>query len=73
MGHLGFSGYTFNASYGHFVILNSFFVIFMIIYSQAAKPISLIDCFDFTVSFFFNLDKFYVQRSEPGNLRLSAL
>ena len=55
MGHLDFSGYTFNALYCHFVILNSFFfVIVMIIYSQAAQlrnltmhryPIILIDVF----------------------------
>ena len=80
MGHLGYSGYTFNASYCHFVI-------FMIIYSQAVKLgnltfyrdilIILIDCFDFTICihchFFFNLDKFYVKRSEPDSLGLSAL
>ena len=27
----------------------------------------------YTVIFFFNLDKFYVKRSEPGSLGLSAL
>ena len=60
----------------------------MIIFSQAAKlrnltmhryPIILSDFFfDFTMSihchfFFFNLEKFYVKRSEPGSLGLSAL
>ena len=60
----------------------------MIIYSQAAKlrnltmyryPIILIDFFFrfynvYTLSFFFfNLDKFYVKRLEPGSLGLSAL
>ena len=58
----------------------------MIICPQAAKlqnftmyryPIILIDCFDFTMYipcnfFFFNLDKFNVERSEPGSLGLSA-
>ena len=82
MGHLGFSGYTFNASYCYFVILNSFLCHFYDhIFSgcKASKSYHVqisyyfnFFFFDFTMSihchfFFSNLDKFYVKRSEPGS------
>ena len=84
MEHLGYSGCTVNALY----ILNSFLchfydhIIFLRLQSFEILPCTdilliLIDYFDFTMyilgNFFFNLDKFHVQRSKLGRLGSSAL
>ena len=86
MGHLDYSGVAVHALYCYFVILESFLCyfyddIFSRLPSFEILPCTyillfLIDDFDFynvyTVSF-FNLDQFYIQRSEPGSLALGFL
>ena len=86
MGHLDYSGVTVHALYCYFVILESFLCyfydhIFLRLPSFEILPCtvillfyidnSILQCI-YTVTF-FNLDQFYIQRSEPGSLALGVL
>ena len=51
MGHLGYSGYTFNASYCHFVILNSFLCHF---YDHISSGCKASKSYHVQISYYFN-------------------